>query len=111
MTLAKRLSFRLSMRDLTHEELLLLLGAITAFFAVVSPLLIAFGSAFGAWLTARRAARKDDLELLRNRVDKLEAENEELHRERIILYEYIARLRVILQEHGIEAPPLEGLDK
>ncbi len=76
------------------------------------------GAAIGSWVTARRAAKKEELErlrdemmLLRKRINKLESENNQLRQENLILREYISTLRIALQENGIDIPPLRDFDE
>jgi hypothetical protein len=102
---------------LSHEKLLLILGAITALLAVLGPLMTTAGAAVGSWITARRAAQKDEVELLRadlmtlrERVRCLEVENNHLRQENLVLREYIATLRITLREHDIDVPALRDFD-
>jgi cell division protein FtsB len=90
------------MDDLTHEQLAVLMGVIAAFLAAIAPIST-------VWIT-RQAAKRSELESLKTRIDALEAKNEQLTRERIILWEYVGELRRILREHQIEAPPLPKLE-
>lgn len=53
-----------SMTDLDAEKIAILLGAIGAFIVAVIPSLI-------AWRTARQAARRDEVQLLREEIERL----------------------------------------
>lgn len=101
------------MDELTHEQLLLLMGAIAALMTALVPILTSIGAGIGSWITARRAAKKDDVDLLRGeldrfrtRMDRLQVENDMLRRENTTMREYVARLRLILIEHEIDVPPM-----
>jgi len=88
--------------EITHEQFLLLMGVMAALIAAIAPIMT-------AWV-ARKAAKRSELDRLTLRVDALEHENERLHRERIVLWEYIGGLRRILQEHDIVAPPMPKME-
>lgn len=97
--------------ELTHEQLILIIGTL-------GPLLTALGAVIGSWLTARTAAKKNDLvrlqketAILRERINKLEVEKNILRQENLNLREYISTLRIKLQENGIEIPALRDFDE
>lgn len=109
---------RRSLMELTHEQLLLLIGTFAAFLTAASPILTTIGAAIGSWITARQAAKKSELERLTARLDRLrddfdelQMENTQLHKENLRLLEYIAHLRVVLREHNINVPDFEEWSK
>src|SRR5574342_617859 len=106
------------MDGLTHEQLLLILGGLAALFAALSPIMTTIGAAAGSWITARRAAKKEEVErlredlmALRERVHCLEQENNRLRQENLVLREYIAKLRITLMKHEIDIPELKDFDQ
>lgn len=106
------------MDDLTHEQLLLFIAGLAALLTAIGPILTTLGAAVGSWVTARRAAKKEDVDLLRSdvaqlreRIRFLEAENVRLAQENLVLREYIAVLRIKLREHDIMVPPLKDFDQ
>jgi hypothetical protein len=105
------------MEEFTHEQLLLLIAALAALLTAIGPIMTTMGAAVGSWITSRRAAKREDLDLLRtdlgllrDRVRNLETENRRLLQENLVLREYIATLRITLREHDIDVPALKDFD-
>lgn len=68
------------------------------------------------WLDSRRVARKDEVDLLRaeverlqKRVEKYEADYERERRNNLVMFEYVTRLRILLIKAGIQMPEMPEL--
>ena len=104
----------LSLTDFTHDQILAALGLLIALMTAITPVLTATGAAIGSWITARRAAKREDLDYLRvelrtlrKRVDQLEAENDRLIKENHKLREHISILRTEMIRSNIQVPEFD----
>ena len=102
---------RYGLMDLTHEQLLILIGAVAALITSLSPIMTTLGAGIGSYITSTRAAKRSELERLTARVDKLqtdvdklETENTTLRQEILLRDEYIAVLRRQMIENDIDVP-------
>ena len=102
------------MTDFTHDQILAALGLLIALMTAITPVLTATGAAIGSWITARRAAKREDLDYLRvelrtlrKRVDQLEAENDRLIKENHKLREHISILRTEMIRSNIQVPEFD----